>query len=336
MALEFKKAKRNQVRVKISIGGPSGSGKTMSSLLMAYGLVKAEHPQMSDEDCWGRICVIDTENGSGSLYVGTQVGPSRIGEYNAIDMAPPYTPQSFVDAIHMAEEHDMEVIIIDSLSHAWSGEGGALDQQSAIAARTGNSYTSWRSVTPQHNKLVDTMLQSKCHVIADIRAKMDYQQSTNSSGKKEVKAIGMGLVMRDGIEYEFTVSFMLDYEHVANATKDRTGLFDGKYFTITPETGKQLYKWLSEGAPVIETPSEPTISDIHKAETAPATTETANDDLANALSMTDKLIKEKIGKLSKEERAPYVAKIKEICGVTNYMKVTDINIVRELYKAFKE
>lgn len=76
MALEFKKARRSQARIKICMGGASGSGKTMSSLLLAYGLIKAEHPELTDAECWDKICIIDTENGSGGLYVNTPVGSS--------------------------------------------------------------------------------------------------------------------------------------------------------------------------------------------------------------------------------------------------------------------
>ena len=79
----------------------------MSSLLMAYGLVKAEHPEWSDEEIWDHIVVADSENSSASLYVGTQVGPTRIGAYNVIDLTPPFTAQTYMDAIHMAEEHNM-------------------------------------------------------------------------------------------------------------------------------------------------------------------------------------------------------------------------------------
>ena len=174
MALEFKKAARKQVRIKVGLAGPAGSGKTMSSLLMAYGITKAEYPNLSEAEVWGKIVVIDTENGSGSLYVGKQVGPTTIGEYNTIDLTPPFDPQIFIDAIHMAENHGMNVIIIDSLSHAWAGAGGALDMQGKAAERT-SSWAAWRTVTPLHNKLVDAMLQSPCHVIATMRAKMEYQ-----------------------------------------------------------------------------------------------------------------------------------------------------------------
>lgn len=326
MALVFKKAQREQVRIKVSIAGPAGSGKTMSSLLMAYGLTKAEFPNLSEAEIWEKICVIDTENGSGSLYVGKQVGTTTIGAYNTIDLTPPFEPGVFVDAIRMAEEHGMNVIIIDSLSHAWAGVGGALDQQGAIAARSGNSWTAWRSVTPQHNKLVDAMLQSPAHVIANMRAKMEYQQTTNENGKKAVKAIGMGVVMRDGIEYEFTVSFMLDYDHVANSTKDRTGIFDGKYFTIDANTGKQMYQWLSSGAvPAPVTTEVPA--------PAPAPAPESDEAIQKAINAVDALIKPLV---TAENKTEITAKIKSIIGQANYKKCTDIDKLRELYKAFKE
>ena len=325
MALTFKKAQREQVRIKVSIAGPAGSGKTMSSLLMAYGLTRAEFPNISEAEVWDKICLIDTESGSGSLYVGKQVGPTTIGAYNTIDLTPPFEPGVFVDAIHMAEEHGMNVIIIDSLSHAWAGSGGALDMQGKIAERSGNSWTAWRSVTPQHNKLVDAMLQSPAHVIANMRAKMEYQQTTNDAGKKQIKAMGMGVVMREGIEYEFTVSFMLDYDHIANATKDRTTIFDGKYFTIDANTGKQMYQWLSSGAvpaPKAEIP-------------APAPAPSAPDDqLKKAVSLVDALVKQKIKDFGVKE--PVVAIVEAIIGDKNYLKCTDIDKLRELYQKLNE
>lgn len=324
MALTLKKAERKQVRMKVGLAGPAGSGKTMSSLLMAYGIVKAEFPTLSDAEAWSKIVVIDTENGSGSLYVGTQVNGITIGSYNTIDLTPPFDPQVFTDAIHMAENHGMDVIIIDSLSHAWAGAGGALDMQGKAAERT-SSWAAWRHVTPLHNKLVDAMLQSPCHVIANMRAKMEYQQ-TEENGKKAVKAIGMGVVMRDGIEYEFTVSFMLDYNHVASSTKDRTGMFDGKYFVIDANTGKQMYEWLSSGAPVES--DAPSV-----AAPAPATAE-PDEQIKKAINMVDALAKEKSsGEGGKEKVA---ALVEQIIGTKNYKKCTDITKLRELYSKLKE
>ena len=321
MSLQFKKAQREQVRIKVSIAGPAGAGKTMSSLLMAYGITKAEFPNLSEAEIWGKICIIDTESGSGSLYVGKQVGATVIGEYNTIPLPPPFEPDVFVDAIHMAENYGMNVIIIDSLSHAWAGAGGALDQQGKIAERSGNSWTAWRTITPKHNKLVDAMLQSPAHIIANMRAKMEYQQTTNDSGKKQIKALGMGVVMKEGIEYEFTVSFMLDYDHVANATKDRTGMFDGKYFVIDENTGKQMYSWLSSGAvptPKAEIPApSPAPSDL-------------SDRVAKAIAVVDPLIVA----AAAADKEGTKAKVIEICGTANYKQVTDIDVLTKLYHAF--
>lgn len=321
MALVFKKAQREQVRIKISIAGPAGSGKTMSSLLIAYGLVKSEHPDWSEEKIWGNIVVADSENGSASLYVGTQVGPTTIGGYNVIDLTPPFTAQTYMDAIHIAEEHGMSVIIIDSLSHVWQGEGGLLDEQGKIAARTNNSYTSWRTISPQYTKLVDTILQSPCHVITAVRAKMDYQQIKGDNGKTQVKAVGMGMILRDGYEYETTVALMLDADHVASAIKDRTGLFDGKYFTITADTGKQLYQWLSSGAAPTPKPEVP----------APAPAPSAPDDqLKKAISLVDAKVKEKLAVEGAKEAV--ITLVEEIIGNKNYLACTDIDKLRTLYQ----
>ena len=293
----------------------------MSSLLMAYGLIKAEHPEWDDITIWDHIVVADSENGSASLYVGTQVGTTKIGAYNVIDLSPPFTAQTYIDAIHMAEEHNMSVIIVDSLSHVWSGDGGLLDEQNKIAARTNNSYTSWRTISPQYTKLVDTILQSPCHVITAVRAKMDYQQVKGDNGKTQVKAVGMGMVLRDGYEYEVTVALMLDADHVASATKDRTGLFDGQYFTITADTGKKLYEWLSSGAiptPKAEAPApSPAPSDL-------------SDRIAKALAVVDPLI----CAAAAADKEGTRAKVIEICGDANYKQIKDIEVLTKLYHAF--
>ena len=316
-------------KIKIAIGGVSGSGKTMSSLLMAYGLVKATHPDWTDEQCWEKICIIDTENGSASLYVGTTVGNCRIGEYFTIPMGPPFEASKYIDAIHATENSGIEVIIIDSLSHAWAGTGGALDKQGKIAARTGNSYTAWRDVTPEHNKLVDAILQSPCHVIFCMRAKQEYTQTKDASGKTVVKNMGMGFVMREGVEYEAGVCFLLDQDHVANATKDRTGLFDGKYFVISPDTGKEIYQWLSTGAP--EKPAAPTPVKAEAAVPQP------QDDETVTVEMVDKVVKARCSGITPEEKKQVVAELKEITsGTANYMSITNPDVLKAIYEHFKK
>jgi hypothetical protein len=142
------------------------------------------------------------------------------------------------------------VLIIDSLSHAWAGEGGILDMhdKAAAASKTGNSFTAWREVTPQHNALVETILGARPHVIVTMRTKTAYDLVDDGNGKKKPIKVGLAPVQRDGLEYEFTVVVDVSVEgHVATATKDRTRLFDGKHWVPTPETGEALRQWLEAG-----------------------------------------------------------------------------------------
>ncbi len=238
---QFHKAERKRGKLRLAIAGPAGSGKTYSALLIAFGI-------------GGRVAFIDTERGSGELY-------DHLGEYDACTLEAPFEPKKYVAAIRAAEEDGYDTIIIDSLTHAWAGTGGLLDRHGMIADKSGNSWSAWRMVTPQHNELVDALLQSSCHIIATMRSKMEYTQ-VEEGGKKSVKKLGMSPIQRDGMEYEFTVFMDIDQNHTASSTKDRTTLFDGQYFKPSKQTGRMLVEWL-EKAPDAQTAGKP--------ENAPAT-----------------------------------------------------------------
>ena len=233
----FRTAERRKAHLRLGIAGPSGSGKTASALLVAYGLCGD----------WSKIGLVDTENGSGELYVGATIGSTKIGDYQVLTLTAPYEPQKYIQAIRDAEQAGLEVVIVDSLSHAWAGEGGLLDQHGKIADRGGNSFTAWRQVTPLHNQLVEAMLQAGIHIIATLRSKTEYVVQADEKGKSTPKKIGLAPVQREGMEYEFTVFLDLDQKHVAFASKDRTNLLDGRYFTPTVETGLTLKAWLEQG-----------------------------------------------------------------------------------------
>lgn len=228
----FKKAERTKTYLKIALVGVSGCGKTYSALLLAKGL-------------GGKIAMIDTENGSGSLY-------SNLCEYDICNVEAPFTTEKYIAAIEEAEAAGYNVLIIDSLSHAWAAEGGLLEQVDKKAAKSssGNSFTAWRDVTPKHNKLVSSILQSKMDVIVTMRAKTAYEIETNEKGKKVPVKRGLAPIQRDGLEYEFTVVFDLDKErHYAEASKDRTGLFDGQIDVINQKTGIMIRDWVNCAAP---------------------------------------------------------------------------------------
>lgn len=232
--MEIRKAVRKKAKMRLGISAPSGAGKTYSALLMAAGMGK-------------KIGMIDTENGSGDLYADLIPGG-----YDIIPLASPYTPERYMEALKSFEKDNYDVVVIDSLSHAWAGAGGALEKQGKIADKSGNSYTAWRQVTPGHNMLIDALLQSPCHILVTLRAKTEYVQEKNDQGKTIVRKVGLSPVFRDGIEYEFTVFMDIDQQHEATVTKDRTRLFTAEYFKPTIETGKLMLNWLEKG---IDTPT---------------------------------------------------------------------------------
>lgn len=230
----FQKAERKKAKLRLGLAGTSGSGKTYSALLIAKGLGK-------------KIAIVDTENHSAELYAGQQGMPN----YDVCVILPPYETEKYIKAIEEAEAQGYDVIILDSISHAWAGEGGLLDQQGKIAdSGKGNSYTAWRNVTPKHNKFIEKMLSCNLHLIATMRSKTEYALTTNDQGKQQPKKMGLAPVQREGMDYEFTVVFDLDTNHNATPSKDRTSLFDGKIFMPSEKTGTALLAWLEQGKDV--------------------------------------------------------------------------------------
>lgn len=238
--MELKKASRKQIKLKVAMAGTSGSGKTMSALLVAYGITGD----------WSKIAVIDTENRSSELYVGSSAGDVVIGEFLTIQLHAPFTPERYIEAIATCEKcNDVDVIIIDSVSHEWEGKGGIL---SISESMSGNSFTNWAKITPRHNAFVDSMINCKKHLIATLRSKQDYVL-VDKNGKSVPEKVGLKAISREGLEYEFTLVFDLDIKHNANASKDRTGLFmDKPPMVITPTHGVVMKSWCETGIDEIE------------------------------------------------------------------------------------
>lgn len=231
----LRKAQRRAAKIRLGLASPSGGGKTYSALLIAKGLAGS----------WDKVAIIDTENGSADLY-------SHLGDFNVLQLTAPYHPEKYIDAIRECEQAGMEVIIVDSITHEWSGVGGCLELQQIATERQRikNTYTAWKEVTPRHQKFIDAVLQSNCHIITTVRSKTDYLQ-VEHEGKKSIQKVGMAQVTRDGFEYELTVSLELDVNHYAVTSKDRTCLFEGKpSFIPSEETGKMLKEWCESGVDI--------------------------------------------------------------------------------------
>jgi hypothetical protein len=226
--MKLEQASRKRVKLRLNIASPSGFGKTYSSLLIAYGITND----------WQRIAVIDTENDSASLY-------SHLGEYNTLKLDPPYTPERYIKAIKTCEDAGMQLIILDSITHVWKGQGDLLEYQNSLGGR----YQDWAKATPLYQSWLNAILQSKCHIITTNRKKQGYNMITEGN-KTKVEKAGLDDEIRDGYEYEMTVALeIINDKHMAKASKDRTQLFvDKPEFVISIETGKAILNWCNQGA----------------------------------------------------------------------------------------
>jgi len=222
---QFVKASRQKCTMKLSIQGPSGSGKTLGALKIAKGLTGSLK----------KVAVIDTENGSSNLY-------SHLGGYSVLTMGAPFSPEKFIEAIQSGINAGFECLIIDSLSHEWFGTGGILDVHSQME---GNSFTNWSKLTPRHNALIQTIVNSPVHIITTLRSKTEYviQQK---NGKSIPEKVGMKAIQRDDSEYEFTIAFEVNKNHLATISKDRTNLFKNEVeFQLTEVIGDKIKNWCS-------------------------------------------------------------------------------------------
>lgn len=225
MAFLVRKAVRKNLPLKIALTGFSGAGKTYSALQLARGLAGST----------GKIVLLDTENRRSEYY----------GELTEFDICPldaPFSPQRYVDAVKQLEK-DYQVIIIDSASHEWDGEGGCLEM-----SKGNGGIANWKVITPLHKKFTDALLNSPAHVIATIRMKKDVAPQADENGKIKKITVGTKLTQRDTFEYEFALVLDIDQDHKATASKDNTHLFsDPVPQLITVETGEKLRKWNETG-----------------------------------------------------------------------------------------
>lgn len=233
MSFQFTKAVKAQRKLRMALMGPSGSGKTYTALTLAQELAQG-----------GKIALLDTERGSASLY-------SDLVSFDtcALDS---YRPESYIEAIKAASEAGHSVLIIDSLSHAWNGEGGVLDR---VNAQTGNKFADgWGKVgTPLQNQLMKAVLEAPMHVIATMRVKTEYVVEINEKGKSAPWRVGLAAVQRDGVEYEFDIIGLMDLENRMVIEKTRMASLVGEV-VVKPDAklAKKIMAWLSDGVPAPE------------------------------------------------------------------------------------
>lgn len=236
-------AKREKQKALIGITGPSGSGKTIGALLVAYGMMKEAYPNLAEEEVWQKIGIADTEHRRARTYEGQLFGEVRIGQFFHIDFKPPYTTERYTSAIRALIAAGCEVIITDSLSHQWQGEGGVVETHGQM---TGNSFQNWGKLAKESTNLVKTLTMAPVHMITTMRVKTDYTMVVDEKGKTKPVKVGMKPVQKEDMEYEFDTVFSVNMDHEANVSKDTSNLFQGD-FILDETTGAKIYRYLELG-----------------------------------------------------------------------------------------
>lgn len=250
MAFQIKKAKREKIYVKVALMAPSGGGKTYGALRLATGMAEEIKNETGKE---AKILLANTEQKRGYYYANEF-------DYDIVDIDAPYEPEKFVELIDFAKDKGYDILILDSTSPEWDGAGGCLELQQ----KAGGTYQAWAKITPRHDRFIHAIADSPMHVIATMRGKDQYEMNKDEKGKTTVQKLGVGAKQRDGFEYEFTCTFLIDQKtSTAEPQKDNTHLFQKRgAVLLTEQDGKALIKWANEGegyTPVVraEAESEP-------------------------------------------------------------------------------
>jgi len=235
MALQIKKAVRELIYTKIALMGPSGSGKTYSALRLAKGMAQELEKVQGHPS---KILMLNTEASRG-LYYANEFA------YDIADINAPHSPEVYVEAINDAVSAGYDVLILDSSSPEWDGKMGCLE----IQQLAGGTYQAWAKVTPRHEKFLNAIEDSSIHIITTAKGKDQYEMEKSDNGKVTVKKLGVGAIQRQGWEYQFSLTFLLDQQdNMAVVQKDNTHLFENEgRILLTESHGEKIIQWANSG-----------------------------------------------------------------------------------------
>lgn len=233
---------RRRTKARLALSGPSGAGKTWTALSVAQ-VIGAERSEDGRVIRPASVLVIDTEPGDGNQ--GASELYADAFDFDVIEWLAPYDPRDLALTIRDAGTQ-YDVIIVDSASHFWKGQGGTLD----IA---GGRFGGWKAATPAQDELVDAILRCAAHVIVCTRAKQDYQVEEDPNGKQTVKKLGLAPIQRDDLEYEFQVVAMIDVEHRLDVGKTRAAVLAGRSYPPGQQDrmAEEYREWLEAGVQFI-------------------------------------------------------------------------------------
>lgn len=242
--INIREAQRSGARVVIGLAGQSGSGKTLTALYLAWGMAGYDSK---------KVGFLDTENKRGSLYADAlKDAKGNIHRFLIGDLYPPFSPQRYIDAIREFEKAGVEVLVIDSATHEWEGEGGCEDIANAGDPR----MPKWNKAKAEHKRFVNAALQCDMHLIVCIRAreKVKVSKEKNAQGKIEtlIESIGVQPICEKNFMFEMTASALMlsggKSREVLKCPAELESVF-GQTGTIadgylTPQHGKALRDWV--------------------------------------------------------------------------------------------
>lgn len=315
--LQIEQAVREKIYAKIALMAPSGGGKTYSALRLATGMLeklkeidpKGEKGLLKN----GKIIMVNSESSRGRYYANEFT-------YDITDITAPFAPEKFVQYVDEIVKLNYPIVILDGTSPEWEGRGGCLD----LHRQAGGRYTDWGVVTPRHEKFLFAIADSPIHLIATMRGKDQYVMNGEDGTKASVKKLGVGAKQREGFEYEFTASFLLDQAtNMAVSQKDNTHLFENESALVLTELdGERIIEWANSGKAVY---------------VAPKRFEEAKADEAAISEMKNlEIVKEEIINMCKVLGG---SKNKELMGILkaydkkgNPNNIDDLSMARKLYK----
>lgn len=237
--LNIRPAVREGARVVIGIAGVSGSGKTYTALQLAWGMAKGDS---------SKVGLLDTENKRGSLYSDILVGKDgKANQFMIGDLYSPFSPQRYSQAIKEFQESGVEVLVIDSGSHEWEGEGGCED-----IADDGGKTANWKKAKREHKRFINTLLTCDMHIILCLRAREKVKMEKNQQGKIEPQSIGIQPICEKNTLFEMTASFMIhdqgSFREILKCPADLQEILGKQDGYLGAREGLALRQWIDGGA----------------------------------------------------------------------------------------
>lgn len=268
MAFTFKPAVREALPLILGLAGPTGSGKTMSAFRLAAGLSGGR-----------RFAVIDTEAGRALHYAPSKTNPNGFA-FDHAELRAPFSPDAYTEAILAADAAGYPVIVVDSASHEWAGEGGCMDMHDALLdeiverkreqadkkgwnfdewkTRDANTLAAWGEPKKAHKRMVSRLLQLRAHVILCLRAEDKIEITKDANDKTVIRPMetltgyrGMIPICEKRLPFELTMSLVFSNEKPGvpipiKLNHDHRALVSLEK-PITEEVGKALGEWASGG-----------------------------------------------------------------------------------------